>query len=300
MNIRALRIFVEVMDSLTLARASSRLNISQPAASRLIRILEEDLGETLFTRARKRLRPTPEAEALMPEAVRILQSLDNLPTVLSRSRRNDSQPLRVLSLPRIVDGLVLPAIARLHKDDPTLTFNVDVCPRREFGRRLLYGAYDVGVSSLPFPLEELEIRPLTRAALHVMVPRDHRLARQRSVSVTDLQAERYVALNRHSAIRTAIDEALTRTGKTLQVVHEVSTSDVAYWFVRNGLGFTFVDSASVFPEVRKEVKLLPCDLDAGFDLAYFLPKAETSHVMRDAFLSHLVEHCRTAYPQRRD
>ncbi|UOA29328.1 HTH-type transcriptional regulator CysL (plasmid) [Pseudosulfitobacter sp. DSM 107133] len=295
MNIRALRLFVEIMDRLTLSRASEKLNISQPAASRLIRLLEEELGEPLFTRERKRLHPTPEAEALMPEAVRILQSIDNLPAVLAQSRRKEIAPLRVLCLPRIVDGLVLPVLARVHQEEQTRRFNVDVCPRREFGRRLLYGGYDVGVSSLPIPVEGLETRRLARAVLQVMVPRKNPLADRENLTIADLRTEQYIALNRHSAIRTAVDAALLRDGHGLEVTHEVSTSDVAYWFVRNGMGFTFADPASVTSEIRRDVALVPCNLDVGFEIAFFLPKAEKTHECLEPFMSQLVELSRSRY-----
>lgn len=298
MNIKSLRIFVEIMDSLTLSRASERLHISQPAASRLIRLLEEELGQDLFTRERKRLHPTAEAEALMPEAVRILQSIDNLRTVLAQARAPDTPPLRILCLPRIVDGLVLPVLARMHSDDQSLRYHVDVCPRREFGRRLYYGGYDVGVSSLPIPIEGLETHPLAKASLCVMLHKRSPLAWQKSLSVEDLSTEQYVALNRHSAIRIAVDEALTRSGQKLVVAHEVSTSDVAYWFVRNGMGFTFADPASVAQEVAREVRLVPSDLGAGFEIAYFLPTAEKRHPRREDFLAHLREHGTNRYRKK--
>lgn len=297
MNIRALRLFVEIMDRLTLSRASEKLNISQPAASRLIKLLEEELGQPLFTRMRKRLHPTPEAEALMPEAVRILQSIDNLPTVLAQSRSSEIAPLRILSLPRIIDGLVLPVLAKVHQDDPTQRFNVDVCPRREFGRRLLYGGYDVGVSSLPIPVEGLETHRLARAVLQVMVPKKSLLADRAKLTIADLWTEQYIALNRHSAIRTAVDAALLRDGEDLEVTHEVSTSDVAYWFVRNGMGFTFADPASVSAEIRRDVALVPCELSVGFEIAFFLPKAENTHAALESFVGHLLEHSRSRYPE---
>lgn len=295
MNIRALRLFVEIMDRLTLSRASEKLNISQPAASRLLKLLEEELGEPLFTRMRKRLHPTPEAEALMPEAVRILQSIDNLPTVLAQSRSTAIAPLRILSLPRIIDGLVLPVLAKVHQDNPTRRFNVDVCPRREFGRRLLYGGYDVGISSLPIPVEGLETRRLARAVLQVMVSKNNPLADREKLTIADLRTEQYIALNRHSAIRTAVDAALLRDVEDLEVTHEVSTSDVAYWFVRNGMGFTFADPASVPPEIRRDVSLVPCNLDVGFEIAFFLPKAEKIHASLEPFVGHLIEYSRLRY-----
>jgi len=65
MNIKGLRVFILTIEEGTLSKASERLNISPPAASRLLNLLEEDLGVPLFSRVKKRLIPTVEAEAFI-------------------------------------------------------------------------------------------------------------------------------------------------------------------------------------------------------------------------------------------
>ena len=139
MNIKALRLFVSIMENATLSQASLDQNVSQPAASRLIRILEDQVDETLFFRTRKRLVPTPEADILLGEATRILNSIDNISSMMAQNRADTVVPFRVLCLPRIVDSLVIPALGALDALDPTQKYKVEVCPRREFGRRLLHG-----------------------------------------------------------------------------------------------------------------------------------------------------------------
>lgn len=295
MNIKALRVFVSLMENLTLARASEDLHTSQPAASRLLRILEDHLGEPLFQRTRKRLVPTPAAEAFLPEAIRILRSIDNIPEIFAQNRRKAPQPLRILCLPRIVNALVVPAVSNLSRLDSTLRFKIDVCPRRDFGRRLVYGNYDIGVSSLPLPLGTMQAEVLARAALHVMLPARHPLAQRESLDLKDLLTVPYVALDEHTVVRQAVDRALARTGTILEAAHEVATSEVASQLVRDGMGFTFVDPASVWHVMAQDVAVVPWSIPASFEIGYVLSQLPDAHPARAAFIETLKDICVQRY-----
>ena len=296
MNIKALRVFVSLMENLTLARACEELHSSQPAASRLLRILEDHLGEPLFQRTRKRLVPTPAAEAFLPEAIRILRSIDNIPEIFAQNRRKAPQPLRILCLPRIVNALVVPAVSDLSRLDATLRFKIDVCPRRDFGRRLVYGHYDIGVSSLPLPMGTMQAEVLARAALHVMLPARHPLAQRDSLDLKDLLSVPYIALDEHTVVRQAVDQALSRTGTILEAAHEVATSEVASQMVRDGMGFTFVDPASVWPVMAQDVAVVPWSIPASFEIGYVLSQLPDAHPARAAFIETLKDICVQRYP----
>lgn len=295
MNIKALRLFVSIMENATLSRAASKSNISQPAASRLIRILEEQVGETLFIRSRKRLLPTPEAEILLLEAARILSSIDNIPNAIAQNRMDTVIPLRILSLPRIVNSLVIPALAALDTHDKRQKYKIEVCPRRQFGRRLLHGNYDVGVSTFPIPVDVPSTRFLAETELKVMLMRGHSLANRECVTPEDLSEERYIALDHHTVVRLAVDRALSLNEASFDVAHEVSNSDVAQLMVRDGLGFTFVDPVAIAPEFRDQISLVRCSLAPTIKLAYFLPDLQVVHPERDVFLDHLLRASETQY-----
>ncbi len=73
MELRHLRYFVTAAEELNISRASSRLRISQPAVSRQIHDLEDELGVELFVRESGGLRLTPAGEAFLPQARDILR-----------------------------------------------------------------------------------------------------------------------------------------------------------------------------------------------------------------------------------
>jgi LysR family cyn operon transcriptional activator len=76
MNLRAVRTFVATADAGGLGRASERLHLSQPAASRQIHALETELGVALFAREGRGLRLTPEGEDLLRRCRRLLADAD--------------------------------------------------------------------------------------------------------------------------------------------------------------------------------------------------------------------------------
>lgn len=295
MNIKGMRIFVSIMEDGSLARASERNHISQPAASRLLRIFEGGVGETLFFRAGKRLVPTQEAEFLYPEAVRILDGIDRLPHMVERIRGEALLPIRILCLPRIVEGLVLPAMARLHALQPEQRFHLEINSRREMSRRLTHGDYDIGVASTPLPVEGIEQHFLTKARLHVMLPRDHPLCGYSVLGPKDLIDQPYIALDEHTIMRRAVERELAMLGETLDVVHEVSSSASAYRMVRYGMGFTFSDPLSLPLEFSDWVRLVPWEPETTLGIAYFHPRGLQRHTNRERFVEQLKAVCAEKY-----
>ena len=264
MNLRSLRVFTGSMESGTLRAAATRMNLSQSAASRLLSLLEAELGVALFLRERRRLVPTAEAEALYPEALRILGQVEALPLVVA-----DAAPaLRVICHPRLLEGLVLPAIARFVAAAPAgaRPVRLEAAPRRELARRVLAGRHDVAVATLPLPGVPVPDRVLGAAPLGILLPRGHRLCDRPVLGLADLVDEPYVALDETTVIRTVIDAALARSGATLARAHEVSTGSAAYRLVAAGLGFTFADRVALDPRLADDVTLVPWDVEARVEV----------------------------------
>ncbi|MGL3104856.1 LysR family transcriptional regulator [Bradyrhizobium sp. BR 1432] len=78
MNLRQIRYFLKIAELRSFTRASEVLNIAQPALSRQIRMLEEDLGEALFSRSGKGLALTETGRALREKATALVNQFDKL------------------------------------------------------------------------------------------------------------------------------------------------------------------------------------------------------------------------------
>ena len=266
MNLRALRVFVGLMDLGTLTGATARLNLSQSAGSRLLSLLEGELGTPLFLRERRRMSPTEAAEALYPEALRILAQIDALPAVVGGAK--GATPLRVICHSRLAGGLVLPAIAAFARDRPDRPIRLETAPRRELARRVLAGRYDLAAAVLPLPLGAATPVVLGRVRLDVLMARDHRLAGAASLDLEDLRGTPYIALDETTAVRRIVDAALEEVHRP-PPAFEVSTGAAAYRLVAAGLGFTFADPIALEPELTDRVALVPWRREVTLALGSF-------------------------------
>ena len=259
-NIKALEVFVLVVDEGTLARAAQRMNLSQPAASRLLALLEEELGLLLFSRHRQRLVPTEAGLRMHREAVRIVESMKDFPSLASDIRGGKAMPLCVVCNPRLMSGLIIPALASFSAMRPQVRIKLHVRPRSEVEQGLVRERFDVGAGSLPVRNASLVSEWLGESLLKVVMLPGHPLAARPSLSASDLMSERYVAMGTNTIVRTMIDTMADRGGARLDPNIEASTAEAAFRLVRRGLGFTIADTFAV-----------PCDLLAGLTLVPFEP-----------------------------
>jgi DNA-binding transcriptional LysR family regulator len=291
MNIKSLRVFINVMEEGTLAQAAAKMNLSQSAASRLIQILEDEYRVTLFHRDKKRLLPTAEGELFYPEALRILSSIDEIPTVFRQIKSERLRPLRIICHPRLVNGLVVPAMIRLARLEPLVGMKLEVHPRRHLGRRILHDLYDVGISALPLPVEGVQPQHLANLDVCVVVSKDHKLARRASVTAKDLVGEAYIALDETTLLRKVVDDELMRSGHDLPVTHEVSSSSAAIRMTMAGLGFTLTDRIGFDPKMTDQLAVLPWKPNIQEKLGYFVSPGPTPHPARDIFVGCLQDIC---------
>lgn len=283
MNLRSLRVFVAVMEEATLARAAERLNMSASAASRQLQMLEQEFDVVLFKRVRKRLDPTLEAEGFLPEALRLLSQIDAFPGLFNQLRERAEPPLRVICHPRLVNGLVLPAITVFARSNPDIAVKLDVQPRRDLGRRIMQGLFDLGVAALPPLNEDLTSSELGHFPLGILLSKDHPLADRKVIGTDELLSLPYIALDDTTVARRLIESTLSGVGVRLIPAHEVSTGAAAYRLVADGLGFTFADNIALEPDVLAQTRLVPWREQAEIGYAVFRSATSGQHRAVSAF-----------------
>ncbi len=285
MNLKSLRAFLYVMDEGALVHASRRMNLSQPAVSRLVNLLEEEVGVKLFYRDQKTLMPTPEAELFYPEAQRIVASLDDLPDLFRQFRSNALVPLRIVSQLRAANGLIIPALGRFAEQYPEVRTTLDFYGRRELGRRVQRDKFDLGFFVMPMQNSAMEVLRTFETELQVLLPRSHPMAERDVLTPQDLIGERYIALQRGLMARDAIDRVLSQAGVNLDVFHEVNSTNTALRLVANESGFTFSDATVLDPLYRESTVLVPWMPSIQISLGLFAPKDQPQHAATEHFIA---------------
>src|SRR5262245_14167918 len=126
MELRQLRTYVAVAEQKHFARAASLCNLSQPAVSHQIALLEEEVGVRLFNRAARRVSPTVAGEAFLEEARRILGAVDRAHERMQAVARGAVGRIRIGATPTPALHLLPPLLARYRSEHPTYDVRFEI------------------------------------------------------------------------------------------------------------------------------------------------------------------------------
>src|ERR1700735_4793476 len=172
LDLRKLRYFVAVADMLHFGRAADELHIAQPALSRQIRALEQDLGTPLFTRDSHGVTLTDAGRQLLTDAGPLLASAHAVRRRVTVAARG-SQRLMVGFRAGIA---VTPAVRLFTDRHPDVLVDMQRIEGDDQATMLLDGRMDVGYVRLPIDEAGLPVTPLYTEPRVAVLPAGHRLA----------------------------------------------------------------------------------------------------------------------------
>lgn len=192
MDLRHLRYFVTVAETLNFGRAAKRLHISQPPLSRQIAALEAELGTRLFERTRRAVKLSTAGAALLPEARRLLREADGLK---ERARHFAAGRAGTLALGFLSMSAynVLPALLpAFHRAHPGVRLALQENTSDVQLAALALGEIDVGLVLPPVSDPALEYVPLHHEPLVAALPAKRRWQRSAPLALGDLAGEPFI------------------------------------------------------------------------------------------------------------
>jgi DNA-binding transcriptional LysR family regulator len=243
-RLRQLEAFRAVMQSGSVSRAAQRMFLSQPAVTKLLRGLEEETGLPLFDRSRRHLQPTPEAVKLEGAVATLFAAADRLDRTIDDMRGVGSGELRVAAMPMMGLSLIPRLLARFAQEVQPVRISLVVASSREVHDLVQAGNADLGLA-LPVGRSALVAAPPIELPGLVVLPPRHRLARNKSVPLSELHDEPYISLGRQYRLRDQVDELFTVNGVVPRLAAETQNAAAACTMVAAGLGFTISEAVTV-------------------------------------------------------
>jgi len=248
--------FMEVAKQGSFSRAGQKVFRSQPAVSAQIRQLEQEYSEKLFDRVGKAVRLTPAGEVLFEYAGRLLNlRSESLRAVVDQ--REIPRGTLAIGANEATCLYVLPDIfARYHQQYPKVQISV----YRNFSHKILQkiddGAIDLGIVTLPVTAPSLEVIPIFRDRLMVMVSTQHPLAKRTSVRISEV-AEHPLIFPKTGYTRQVLDKLFRPYRSRLQISLELASVGMIKRFVAANLGASLISASYAIEEVRAgEAKLV--------------------------------------------
>ncbi|MCV4265916.1 LysR family transcriptional regulator [Pseudomonas capsici] len=240
MNVKQLRAFLAVAQCLSFAQAGERLHLSQPALSLTIKSLEDDLGGQLLTRTTRTVSLTPEGETLLPLARQLLADWDNTEELLRQRFTLQMGKVSVAAMPSFAGNRLPGALKVFRGRYPRVNVAVHDVINEQVVEMVRHRRVELGIGFEPESGNSLVFTPFYMDRFVAVVAADSPLARRRQLTWQELLREDFIALQRPSAVRLLLEEAIATQHGKLSVAFESHQLSTIGRMVANGLGVSAV------------------------------------------------------------
>jgi len=246
MDLRSIRYFVQIADLGSITRAAQHLRIAQPALSRHLRSLEDELGTELLVRLPRGVRLTGAGRQFVDHCRRILRELGRAQDEL-RASTEMPQGQVVLGLSPTIGPLVLPGIVeRVTRQCPQISLKVVEGFSIQLYDALLAGRVEVGLLTNPTPSRALTLTPLLSEPIVVLAPPQARGTR-RFYTMPELAKTPVITTE---AIRSIVDEQLSRYGARLNIEAEIDAVEAIRRLLLRGIGPAVMPVSTFHDDIR--------------------------------------------------
>lgn len=243
-SIKQLRAFVAVAHSRSLAEASERIHLSQPALSISIRKLEDTVGGPLFARTTRQLWLTPEGEAFLPVAIRLLNDWTEAFEDLNERFMKKRGKVTIAALPTLAAGLLPKIIATFRERHPQINLSLHDVLADQVNQLVREGRADLGFSVPPRDSDDLVFETVLTDSYVVVCQEGHPLLEQENVAWAQLGDHPFIGINKLSSSRQDIDKVMEEIGRRLDILCEVSQIATVGRMVAAGTGISVLPALS--------------------------------------------------------
>lgn len=252
MQLRHAEYFVATADAGSVSAASTRLHVGQPAMSRQLRQLEQDLGVSLFDRGVGKLGLNRTGRALLPAARDLLQAASALQSAARFHALGRVDHLAIAAPTVTLTDLVSPFVASMTFEDPVI--EVRAGDGLTTAQMLEQGAdLAIGTQRPPRPLAA---RPLAVLPVWAYVRSDDLWASRASVNLDELVERQLVSLPSTFTAREALDASVAQRGLSFSELVEAANGTIAQALAASGRGVAIVSDDPRFD-------LRPLAIDTG-------------------------------------
>lgn len=193
MELDQLRYFLRVAERGNFTRAAEDLMISQPALSRSIRKLEDELGQPVLERKTRSVTLTDAGVLLQARAQQVLSILEDTKAEITDD--GVSGRIRVGAIPTIAPYFLPGVLGSFSKKFPKATLLVQENTTELLLKNCAQGDIDLAILALPIPTKYLEVEELFQEELLLVLPADHPLAEKPKVRLRDIDQLPFVLLD---------------------------------------------------------------------------------------------------------
>jgi DNA-binding transcriptional LysR family regulator len=250
MHIETFQVFCDLVETTSFSEAASRNGISQSAVSQQIRTLEERFKVTLVERGRRNFSVTPEGEAFLQAARRIIEAYRDIERDLGTMRDVVVGTLTIATVYSIGFHELPPYLETFRQRFPEVDLQVHYRRSNQVYADVSESLADLGLVAYPQERKGVEIEPAWKDKLVVICPPNHPLAKRDSLDLKEIDGQRFISFEPDLPTRKAIDAMFTQAGIQVKEVVEFDNIETVKRGVLIENAISIVPSESVRTEVQ--------------------------------------------------
>jgi len=248
MELRQIRSFLSVAETLHFGRSAELIHLSQPALSLQIRALEEEVGVRLFERNRRKTTLTAAGLVFRDDAAGVVSQLDQ---AIRRARLAADGKLGLLRIGFIstAGNEIVPNLVRRYRESsPEVVFSLRNILTTDQIQMLSAGSLDIGFLRLPIGEHpELEVVKVHREPFVVVTPLSHKLAKRKRLALHELSGQDFVMYERNYApgFHDLIFGMLRDAGVIPNVCQTAGQMPTLISLIDSGMGISILPASAV-------------------------------------------------------
>ena len=280
MEFHQLRYFVAAAEEMSMSRAAERLHVSQPALSRQIGLLEDELGVCLFDRVRQRIHLSDAGRFYLGKARQILCDSVTSAQQVREQFGGERKTLRLGFIGPFLDDLVAPTVREFRQRHQTTSVSLFDLPPNAQVARLRQRQLDAAIVGNIDEADRADfaVHRLSRHRFALVLPDAHRLARKKKIKLVEMKDEPWVSLSEalYPGRREFLHGVCLRSGFTPAISAELDSIPLMLAEIANG------DAVGILPAHSAKIPHAGCvfvPIAAPVpvsDLLLLLPKSGTS------------------------
>jgi DNA-binding transcriptional LysR family regulator len=245
MELYQLEHFVAVVEEHSFTRAAERVFRTQGAVSVAVRKLEEELRVPLIVRDSHECALTDAGHALLAYARRIIELRDKMQRSMTDYRNLEAGRVSIAAHESAAEYLLRAPLAAFHTQHPTIRLEARLCDGQEIAHLVFGREVDLGFGIRQASLHGLSSDVVHADPLVLVVGRDHRLGRHRTVEIAALAEERFFMHSRHSPMTVTVRQLFADHHVPLNIAADLWNFEIIKAFVRMGSGVAIVPASVV-------------------------------------------------------
>ena len=286
----SIRLVVDSARHGSLSAAAREAHLALAAASRRVRELEDAIGEPLFERHGRGLRPTPAGRVFARHGLALMQSMEQLATELSDLRQGVAKHIRLSANTAAINQFLPPLLARYAREQRQVRVELDEQLSTSVVTALREGRADVGVFAEGPDTQGLACQVFRRDELVLVLPAGHRLAGRGPIGFAEALEEDWITLSDGAALLLKQQQTALAAGRPLRIRMQVRSFDAVCHLVASGLGIAVLPKNAVQALIGP-MRLRCRTLSDGWATRHLLvaTRAETVEPAVDALVRFLVQ-----------